>query len=133
MGRGGTAAPPEAGRCATTPVTAPRWPPGSAAASRHARSRPPATSPTAARSPNRAAGRGYGAIGVSGIGSRPRGIGLVGCGWVGSMQLAAYQAAGYAVVGLTDHNPARAQALRETYFPDAAVHPDVASLLADDT
>jgi predicted dehydrogenase len=61
-----------------------------------------------------------------------RGIGLVGCGWVGAMQLDAYRAAGYSVVGLTDHTAAKAEALRAAHFPHARVHPDTSSLLADD-
>ena len=48
------------------------------------------------------------------------------------MQMAAYRAAGYAVVGLTDHHPDRAEALRARHFPHARVHPDVDALLADD-
>jgi predicted dehydrogenase len=60
-----------------------------------------------------------------------RGIGLVGCGWVASMQLAAYRKAGFSVVALTDHTPAKADRLRDEYYPDAVVHSDVASLLAD--
>ncbi|MEP6798009.1 MAG: Gfo/Idh/MocA family oxidoreductase [Lapillicoccus sp.] len=60
-----------------------------------------------------------------------RGIGLIGCGWVASMQLAAYRDAGFSVVALTDHTPAKAEQLRDAYYPDAVVHPDVGSLLAD--
>jgi len=63
--------------------------------------------------------------------ARTRGIGLVGCGWVASMQLAAYRDAGFSVVALTDHTPAKAERLRDAYYPDAVVHPDVGSLLAD--
>ncbi len=61
-----------------------------------------------------------------------QGIGIVGCGWVASMQLAAYREAGFRVVALTDHTPAKAQRLRDELFPDATVHPDVEALLADD-
>lgn len=60
-----------------------------------------------------------------------RGIGLVGCGWVGGMQLAAYREAGYRVVGMTDHSRGKATALRDAHYPDAVVHPDFDSLLAD--
>lgn len=65
--------------------------------------------------------------------ARGRGIGLVGCGWVASMQLAAYREAGFSVVALTDHTAAKAERLRDAYYPDAVVHPDVGSLLADAT
>ena len=61
-----------------------------------------------------------------------RGIGLVGCGWVAGLQLAAYQTAGFNVVALTDHDVAKAEALRDAYYPGAQVHPDVPSLLADE-
>ena len=61
-----------------------------------------------------------------------RGIGLVGCGWVAGMQLAAYRAAGFSVVALTDHDLAKAEALRDARYPDAVVHRDVQSLLADE-
>jgi predicted dehydrogenase len=60
------------------------------------------------------------------------GIGLVGCGWVASMQLAAYREAGFPVVALTDHTPAKAERLRDEYAPGATVHADVDALLADD-
>ncbi len=63
--------------------------------------------------------------------ARTRGIGLVGCGWVASMQLAAYQEARFSVVALTDHTPAKAERLRDAYYPDAVVHADAQSLLAD--
>lgn len=63
---------------------------------------------------------------------RDRGIGVVGCGWVAGMALAAYKSAGYRVAALTDHSPAKAHALRDTWFPDARVHSDLAAMLADD-
>ncbi|MFC8501219.1 Gfo/Idh/MocA family protein [Pedococcus sp. NPDC057267] len=61
-----------------------------------------------------------------------RGIGLVGCGWVAGMQLEAYRAAGFTVVALVDHDAAKAEALRDAHYPDAVVHRDVESLLADE-
>jgi predicted dehydrogenase len=60
-----------------------------------------------------------------------RGIGLVGCGWVAGMQLGSYRRAGFRVVGMTDHDKARAEALRDAHYPDALVYPDVKALLAD--
>jgi predicted dehydrogenase len=47
------------------------------------------------------------------------------------MQLAAYRDAGFPVVALTDHTPAKAERLRDEFYPEAVVHPDLTSLLAD--
>jgi len=66
------------------------------------------------------------------LGGTDRGIGVVGCGWAASMQLAAYQAAGFRVVALTDHTASKAEDLRERFFPEATVHPDAEALLADE-
>ncbi len=49
------------------------------------------------------------------------GIGLVGCGGIAGQQLAAYRHAGYQVRALCDHTRAKAEALRDKYYPDAVI------------
>jgi predicted dehydrogenase len=49
------------------------------------------------------------------------GIGLIGCGGIAAQQLNAYRHAGFQVRALCDRTRAKAEALREKYFPDAKV------------
>jgi predicted dehydrogenase len=60
---------------------------------------------------------------------RPR-IGLVGCGGISVQHLRAYRAAGYDVAALCDLDESKAQAMREKYYPQAAVFSDYRRLFA---
>jgi predicted dehydrogenase len=62
-------------------------------------------------------------------GYRP-GLAMIGCGGIARHQLNAYRRAGYPVVALCDRDPARAEACRLAYYPEARVYRDAAALLA---
>ncbi|MBI2424562.1 MAG: Gfo/Idh/MocA family oxidoreductase [Candidatus Hydrogenedentes bacterium] len=49
------------------------------------------------------------------------GIALIGCGGIAAYHLAAYRAAGYPVLALYDVESARAEDLRDRFYPDARV------------
>lgn len=67
---------------------------------------------------------------------RPRGpvpgIGLIGCGGIAAYHLEAYRAAGFPVVALCNRTPAKAEALRARFCPDARVYADYRDLLAQE-
>lgn len=56
-------------------------------------------------------------------------IGLIGCGGITEYHLRAYRKAGYRVTALMDLDPAKAEARREEFFPDARVFKNHAELL----
>jgi predicted dehydrogenase len=58
-------------------------------------------------------------------------IGLVGCGRIAATHLQAYANAGYNVAALADHTRAKAEQLRDKFFPKAVVY-DQAGQLMDD-
>jgi predicted dehydrogenase len=60
---------------------------------------------------------------------RPK-IGLVGCGGISVQHLRAYRAAGYEVTALCDRVEARARAMQEKYYPQAAVFSDYRQVFA---
>jgi predicted dehydrogenase len=62
---------------------------------------------------------------------RPK-IGLIGCGGIAVQHLRAYSAAGYTVAALCDVDQARAKALQEKYYPEAAVLTDFHDVLRRD-
>ncbi len=57
-------------------------------------------------------------------------IALIGCGGIARNHLDAYRAKGYSVVALCDRNPDAAKALRDEYFPEAAVTVDAEEIFA---
>jgi predicted dehydrogenase len=65
---------------------------------------------------------------------RPRGpvpgIGLIGCGGIAAYHLEAYKAAGFPVVALCNRTRAKAEALRDRFYPTAAVCTDYREVLA---
>src|SRR5690606_18782259 len=58
--------------------------------------------------------------------------GLVGCGGISEYHLRAYRALGLEVVALCDVDKDRAEARRETFFPEAFVATDFRALIARD-
>ena len=60
------------------------------------------------------------------------GIGVIGCGGIVPYHLGAYQRAGYRVAMLCDVDVSRAEALRNEFYPDAAVCADYGAILDDD-
>jgi predicted dehydrogenase len=62
---------------------------------------------------------------------RPK-IGLVGCGGISVQHLRAYSAAGYDVAALCDRDESKARAMREKYYPKAAVFSDYRQVLSRD-
>jgi len=62
-------------------------------------------------------------------GYRPK-IGLVGCGGISVQHLRAYRAAGYQVAALCDRDESKARAMRDAYYPDAAVLTDYRQLFS---
>ncbi|MDZ4858788.1 MAG: Gfo/Idh/MocA family oxidoreductase [Candidatus Hydrogenedentes bacterium] len=59
-------------------------------------------------------------------------IALIGCGGIAPYHLRAYKRAGYTVSALCDHTIAKASALRDELFPDAAVFMDYRDILRRD-
>jgi predicted dehydrogenase len=59
-------------------------------------------------------------------------IGLIGCGGIATNHLRAYRKGNYHVAALCDVDRARAEALRDEFYPDAAVFDDYRKLLARD-
>lgn len=59
-------------------------------------------------------------------------IGLVGCGGIAPYHLCAYAKAGYQVVALCNTTLARAEAMRDEFYPNAAVSTDYRELIARD-
>jgi predicted dehydrogenase len=66
--------------------------------------------------------------------ARPRrplpGIALVGCGGIAAYHLEAYRSAGFPVVALCNRTREKAEALRERFYPGAAVYTDYREVLA---
>lgn len=60
-------------------------------------------------------------------------IALIGAGGIASAHLDAYRTAGFDVVAICNRTPAKAQDLRDEYFPTALVTDDVDALLADES
>lgn len=60
------------------------------------------------------------------------GIGLIGCGGITRHHLAAYQKAGFSVLGFCDLDRQRAIERRDQYFPGATVYDSYDKLLAND-
>ena len=59
-------------------------------------------------------------------------IGLIGCGGISQYHLMAYQKAGLSVVALCDIDRSKAEARRDTFFPDATIYQDFLDLLRRD-
>ncbi len=59
-------------------------------------------------------------------------IGLIGCGGISADHLRAYRKAGYRVAALCDVVPAKAEARRDEFYPQASVYGDWRELLARD-
>ena len=64
---------------------------------------------------------------------RPReynpGIALIGTGGISEFHLKNYQTCGYRVVALSNRTPAKAEAMRDKFYPDATVHKDYREIL----
>ncbi|SVB81784.1 uncharacterized protein METZ01_LOCUS234638, partial [marine metagenome] len=52
------------------------------------------------------------------------GIALIGTGGISEFHLKNYQTCGYRVVALSNRTPAKAEAMRDKFYPDATVHQD---------
>jgi predicted dehydrogenase len=67
---------------------------------------------------------------------RPReynpGIALVGTGGISEFHLKNYQTCGYRVVALSNRTPAKAEAMRDKFYPEATVHQDYREILERD-
>jgi predicted dehydrogenase len=59
-------------------------------------------------------------------------IALIGCGGITQHHLTAYKNAGYPVVALCDIDPARVEARRAEFFPEASAYSDVDAVLKRD-
>jgi len=57
-------------------------------------------------------------------------IGLIGCGGIAAYHLDAYRSAGFPVAALCNRTPAKAEALRDRFYPDAKVYTDYREVLA---
>lgn len=64
---------------------------------------------------------------------RPReynpGIALIGTGGISEFHLKNYQTCGYRVVALSNRTPAKAEAMRDRFYPNATVHKDYREIL----
>ncbi len=60
------------------------------------------------------------------------GIALIGTGGISEFHLKNYQACGYQVVALSNRTPAKAETMREKFYPDATVHQDYREILERD-
>jgi len=67
---------------------------------------------------------------------RPRGplpgVALIGCGGIAAYHLEAYRSAGFPVLALCNRTPAKAEALRERFYPQARIYTDYREVLARD-
>lgn len=59
-------------------------------------------------------------------------IGLIGCGGITGAHLAAYKKAGYNVVALCDLDPAKSEARRKEFFPEASTYTNHRDVLKRD-
>jgi len=57
------------------------------------------------------------------------GIALIGTGGISEFHLKNYQTCGYRVVALSNRTPAKAEAMRDKFYPDATVHKDYREIL----
>ena len=60
------------------------------------------------------------------------GIALIGTGGISEFHLKNYQTCGYRVVALSNRTPAKAEAMRDKFYPEATVHEDYREILERD-